>query len=319
MLWAHRVRWLLLLLTYYYVILVSIDLVPYVGAFVAPLLKPVFAVGFLAAAWSQERGEPPAIRHLFRRLSREPCGAAAAGPRLRRRDDRRDLRDVAGRRRQATRGDVRHDPCSTKRCSGDSDVRDGDAVRRALRAAGTARAVVRARRSSCSRIAAAARALATSLRAAMANWRPIRGLCAAHFPLRRRAARFRRQDHRCDDAARAARYTVVLVALLPYLAFLVATLHISDYVSYRDIFHPDESAARPMRPQARDRLTLPVSCAAPAATRQASLYHRRCGGRRALATIAGSGQPPTQRGPAHRDGVRPDDTRTDDAGRGARR
>jgi hypothetical protein len=65
MLWAHRVRWLLLLLVYY-VILVSIDVVPWVGPFVAPLLKPVFAVGFLAAAWSQERGEPPAVAHLFR-------------------------------------------------------------------------------------------------------------------------------------------------------------------------------------------------------------------------------------------------------------
>jgi hypothetical protein len=42
MLWAHRVRWLLLLLVYY-VILVSIDVVPWVGPFVAPLLKPVFA------------------------------------------------------------------------------------------------------------------------------------------------------------------------------------------------------------------------------------------------------------------------------------
>ena len=65
MLSQHRVRWLLLLLAYY-VIIVSIDLVPIVGAFVAPLLKPVFAVGFLAAAWSQERGEPPAIGQLFR-------------------------------------------------------------------------------------------------------------------------------------------------------------------------------------------------------------------------------------------------------------
>src|SRR5205809_485356 len=31
----------------------------------APLLKPVFAVGFLAAAWTQERGGAPAVRQLF--------------------------------------------------------------------------------------------------------------------------------------------------------------------------------------------------------------------------------------------------------------
>src|SRR4030095_12124767 len=51
MLWAHRVRWLLLLLTYY-VVLLTIRAVPYAGLFVVPMLKPVFAVGFLAAAWS---------------------------------------------------------------------------------------------------------------------------------------------------------------------------------------------------------------------------------------------------------------------------
>ena len=35
-------------------------------------------------------------------------------------------------------------------------------------------------------------------------------------------------------------YIVAKTVLLPYLALLVATVHISDYVSYRDIFHPDE-------------------------------------------------------------------------------
>jgi hypothetical protein len=64
MLWAHRVRWLLLLLTYY-IVLLTIRAVTYLGLLVVPMLRPVFAVGFLAAAWSQERGEVPAIRHLF--------------------------------------------------------------------------------------------------------------------------------------------------------------------------------------------------------------------------------------------------------------
>src|SRR5207247_4318241 len=36
------------------------------GQFVAPILKPVFAVGFLAAAWSQERGSLPKLTYLFR-------------------------------------------------------------------------------------------------------------------------------------------------------------------------------------------------------------------------------------------------------------
>jgi len=31
--------------------------------------------------------------------------------------------------------------------------------------------------------------------------------------------------------------------LLPYVFLFVATLHISDYVSYRDVFHAGENAA----------------------------------------------------------------------------
>jgi hypothetical protein len=34
--------------------------------------------------------------------------------------------------------------------------------------------------------------------------------------------------------------TISLAILLPYLFLFIATLHISDYVSYRDIFHRDE-------------------------------------------------------------------------------
>ena len=37
---------------------------------------------------------------------------------------------------------------------------------------------------------------------------------------------------------------VVVAFLLPYVFLFVATLHISDYVSYRDVFHADEDAGR---------------------------------------------------------------------------
>jgi hypothetical protein len=36
--------------------------------------------------------------------------------------------------------------------------------------------------------------------------------------------------------------TVAALLVLPYLAFFVATLHISDYVSYRDVFHAGETS-----------------------------------------------------------------------------
>jgi hypothetical protein len=86
----------------------------------------------------------------------------------------------------------------------------------------------------------AGRALATSLRAAVANWRPIAlygvllffyggvlpGAVAAVI---------------AALAPRDAASAILMLLLLPYLALLVATLHISDYVSYRDVFHPDEA------------------------------------------------------------------------------
>jgi len=59
-----RMYWLLLILGYYILWLVT-TIVPVAGIFAAMLLKPVFAVGFLAAAWAQERGERPRLQRLF--------------------------------------------------------------------------------------------------------------------------------------------------------------------------------------------------------------------------------------------------------------
>src|SRR6266550_5297798 len=59
-----RLAWILLLMTYYLMLLFA-DLIPFIGGIAAPLLKPVFAVGFLAAAWTQERGGVPGLRQFF--------------------------------------------------------------------------------------------------------------------------------------------------------------------------------------------------------------------------------------------------------------
>jgi hypothetical protein len=37
--------------------------------------------------------------------------------------------------------------------------------------------------------------------------------------------------------------TIAALIVLPYLAFFVSTLHIADYVSYRDVFHAGETLA----------------------------------------------------------------------------
>ena len=67
MLAAARMHWLMLLLVYYVIQLV-VSVIPLVGPLAMMVLRPVFTVGFLAAAWTQERGGRPEIRHLFREL-----------------------------------------------------------------------------------------------------------------------------------------------------------------------------------------------------------------------------------------------------------
>jgi hypothetical protein len=59
-----RLYWLMLILSYW-LITIMLTVIPFIGVAAATLLKPVFAVGFLAAAWSQEKGEPPRMKRLF--------------------------------------------------------------------------------------------------------------------------------------------------------------------------------------------------------------------------------------------------------------
>ena len=62
---AHRLGWISMLAGYYIALLV-VDIVPWIGVFLAPMMKPVLSVGFLAAAWTQERGGKPSLRMLLR-------------------------------------------------------------------------------------------------------------------------------------------------------------------------------------------------------------------------------------------------------------
>jgi hypothetical protein len=59
-----RLYWLLLILGYW-MLTIMLSVIPLVGVVAATLLKPVFAVGFLAAAWAQERGDRPQLARLF--------------------------------------------------------------------------------------------------------------------------------------------------------------------------------------------------------------------------------------------------------------
>jgi hypothetical protein len=235
-----RLPWLMLLLLYY-LVLGIVDLVPFLGQIAAPLLKPVLSVGFLAAAWSQERGGTPELKHMFVGFRSNlwallPLGLvffvgitlAILGTALV--DD--------GRLVEALSGKVRID---------DTLLADGDVQLAMLFAAACALPVMMALWFAPALVVfqdcSARQALGASLAAAVANWRPITlygllvffwggvvpGLAMALITL---------------VAPASLALGIAIVVLLPYLFLFIAVLHVSDYVSYRDIFHADE------RPQA---------------------------------------------------------------------
>lgn len=230
-----RLSWLMLLVTYY-LVMGFIDVVPFVGQLAVPILKPVFAVGFLAAAWAQERGELPRVPLLFNGFRSNlaallPLGvffligitASVFATYL---IDGGALLDLLSGRQKLT----------------EEMVRGGQLQLAMLFAATCALPTVLALWFAPGLVvfqdAGAVLALATSLRAALANWRPllVYGLAVFVFAgvvpyviLLVTA-----------QIAGAVDARVVMLVMLPYLMFFVATLHISDYVSYRDVFHQDE-------------------------------------------------------------------------------
>jgi hypothetical protein len=244
MMWAQRVRWLLLLLAYY-VIMLLIHNVPYAGSLVAPILKPVFAVGFLAAAWSQERGEVPALHHLFKGFRANlrvllplgivfGVGMTAAVGATSFIDDGKLLGVMSG-----------------TAVVDEAFLASPDVQAAMLLGALCALPVLLASWFAPALVVfqdcGAARALATSLRAAVANARPIAVYALLLFFYGGVVPGF--------VAAIVAVlvppeivYAVAVIVLLPYLALLIATLHVSDYVSYRDVFHPD-AAPDPVEPR----------------------------------------------------------------------
>jgi hypothetical protein len=83
-------------------------------------------------------------------------------------------------------------------------------------------------------------ALSTSLRAAVANWRPALRYAAGLFVMGGVVPTLI-MTMLAAFVPPPLNATLAAVVVLPYVAFFVATLHISDYVSYRDVFHADET------------------------------------------------------------------------------
>jgi hypothetical protein len=231
-----RLPWLALLVIYYLVLLV-IDLVPVVGQIAAPILKPVFAVGFLAAAWAQERGGTPQPRQLFQGFRSNlwaliPLGIvlvvgitlAVLGTALI--DDGKLLDALSGK----TKLD-------------DALFADGQVQYAMLFAAACALPVMLALWFAPALVVFqdcnAPEALRLSLLAALANWKPIAVYGLLVFFFGGIVPGFVTAVIALIAPATLA-FTIALVLLLPYLFLFIATLHVSDYVSYRDIFHAGE-------------------------------------------------------------------------------
>ena len=231
--------------------MMAVDLLPVVGQLAVPLIKPVFAVGFLAAAWTQERGGTPRVPDLFQGFRSNLRALLVVGAVF-----------VAG---------ITVAVLSTALVDGgkllDTLTAPAPAATGEREAWGaTLNATLREPRTQLAMLFAAAVALPTlaalwfapglvvfqdlparsalvhSLRAAMANWRPLVVYAGAVFVM-----------GGLVPGIALALLTVLLppsitavlgiALLLPYVFFFAATLHVSDYVSYRDVFHAGETLA----------------------------------------------------------------------------
>jgi hypothetical protein len=247
---TYRLQWVLLVLAYFFVLLL-VRVVPLVGPYAMTLMKPVFAVGLLAAAWTQERGGRPALGLLFQGFRANLGALLAIG-----------LFFVGGIT-LAVFGSALVDggklveivssgkPISEEQLAealSDPRVELG-MLFSALLSLPVVIATWWAPALVVFQDARAGAALAASLRAALANWRPlamygvgvffygvvvpglITGILALVLPPPSGA-------------------WLMIGLLLPYSLFFAATLHVSDYVSYRDVFHAGETLA-PLTREAR--------------------------------------------------------------------
>ena len=239
----RRLSWVVLLLAYY-ILLLLLRAVPLVGPYAMTILKPVFAVGLLAAAWTQERGGTPALRLLFQGFranlgSLLPIGlffvagitAAVFASSL---VDGGKLLEL-----MSNGGAMSEEEITT--ALGDSALQTG-MLFSALLSVPVVIATWWAPALVVFQNAGAGRALLTSLRAALANWRPLAIYALAVFFYGAALPALVTGVIALILPAAIAP-TIVVALLVPYAIFFAATLHISDYVSYRDVFHAGETLA----------------------------------------------------------------------------
>lgn len=244
---ARRLAWVVLVLAYF-VALVLLGEIPYIGPYAMTLMKPVFAVGLLAAAWTQERGGTPALRQLFQGFRANLLALLAIGSFF-----------VAGITLAVFASSLVDGGKLLELMSTGSTMTDQQRAASladpalqlgmlfsALLSIPVVIATWWAPALIVFQDASAGSALAASLRAALANWKALAlyglgvffyggvvpGLIIGLVSVL---------------ISPPAGQLVVIALLLPYSLFFAATLHVSDYVSYRDVFHSGETLA-PLTP-----------------------------------------------------------------------
>ena len=242
MLAAARVPWLMLLL-FYYILQLLVSVVPVVGPLAMMVLRPVFTVGFLAAAWTQERGGVPEIRHLFRGFRSNLWALVPIGIVL-----------VAGTTLAVLATALVDGGVLLETVTGGAKPDEALAANGRLEAAmlfaivcalPTLLAVWFAPALVVFQDCSTAQALLGSLRAAAGNWRAVAvyGLMLFFYGAVLPGAAIGLIAFLVPQAAVP---WVIALTVVPYVFLFVAAQTISDYVAYRDIFHtPGVDAAPP--------------------------------------------------------------------------
>lgn len=238
MLGQARVPWLMLLLLYY-VIQLLVSVVPLAGPLAMMVLRPVFTVGFLAAAWTQERGGMPELRHLFRGFGSNlwallPVGITLVAGLM-----------VAVLSTALVDGGALLDALTSNTRPDEALVVDsrveGAMLLGIVVALPTILAIWFAPALIVFQDCGPRQAMLTSLRAALANWRPVAMYGLLLFFFGAILPGIATAIIALVTPPVAARYVIALT-VVPYLVLFAAAQAISDYVAYRDIFHAGEAS-----------------------------------------------------------------------------
>ncbi|MCC7327883.1 MAG: hypothetical protein IT521_13895 [Burkholderiales bacterium] len=239
----QRLAWVLLVLGYFF-LLMLVRALPAVGPYLMTIVKPTVAVGLLAAAWTQERGGRPALAQLFSGFRTNLIALLAIGLFFATGIALAVLASSlvdGGKLLELTNPGTAMTQDELAARLEDPDLQLG-MLFSALLSIPVVIATWWAPALVVFQDVGAAAALAASLRAALANWKPLAvyalgvffyagvvpGLVVLLMAL---------------VLPPAVGQMLAIALLLPYSLFLAATLHVSDYVSYRDVFHSGETLA----------------------------------------------------------------------------